>query len=612
MSPTINPLEIARETLRLLAARRIPPTPDNYRILYNEICGAPDLPPPFPEKHLHSLVSGLPKDAPEQLRLIRELEQAIKYEDWDSFKNHLLVYLQALLDSQRLAWAELIGDLIRQWELRQINLTTARKRETLTHVLSSTANNPDLLFSRLQGVIRVWAQAATDDSKVETAAAETATALALGQNAATVPAKGNKGEGAEASASDVEQLFHRNALEMLQELQAMLVVALESSVALLTDESGAQLADDARRLADEVRIAETLEELQGIFNRIKRFSFQLNVYAGDQVEYRNSLVTLLRLLVDNVGELVVDDFWLHGQIEAIRNIIDKPLSQRAIDDAERCLREVIAKQGKIKTSLVEAKDALKTMLTTFVDQLSNLADSTSDYHDKIEVCAQKISAAEDISELQVVITDLMHETRSIQENARRSQEELESTRMKVIETEQRISQLQHELEEASTLVRHDQLTGVLNRRGLEEVFVKECARARRHQSPLCVTLLDIDNFKKLNDSLGHDAGDEALIHLSKVIRENLRPQDSIGRYGGEEFVILLPETELENGIMVITRLQRELTRRIFLHDHEKTLITFSAGITLWQDGEAQNVTLKRADEAMYVAKKTGKNRVVPV
>lgn len=611
MSPTINPLEIARETLRLLAARRIPPTPDNYRILYNEICGAPDLPPPFPEKHLHALVSGLPKDAPEQLRLIRELEQAIKYEDWDSFKNHLLVYLQGLLDSQRLAWAELIGDLIRQWELRQLNLTTARKRETLAHVLSSTASNPDLLFSRLQGVIRVWAQAATDDAKVETAAAEAATVLALAQTDGTA-VRAVTGETAGETGSAVEQLFQRNALEMLQELQAMLVVALESSVTLLTDDAGAQLADEARRLADEVRIAETLEELQGIFNRIKRFSFQLNVYAGDQVEYRNSLVTLLRLLVDNVGELVVDDFWLHGQIEAIRSIIDKPLSQRAIDDAERCLREVIAKQGKIKTSLVEAKDALKTMLTTFVDQLSNLADSTSDYHDKIEVCAQKISAAEDISELQVVITDLMHETRSIQENARRSQEELESTRMKVIETEQRISQLQHELEEASTLVRHDQLTGVLNRRGLEEIFVKECARARRHQSPLCVTLLDIDNFKKLNDSLGHDAGDEALIHLSRVIRENLRPQDSVGRYGGEEFVILLPETELENGIMVITRLQRELTRRIFLHDHEKTLITFSAGITLWQDGEAQNVTLKRADEAMYVAKKTGKNRVVPV
>ena len=158
-------------------------------------------------------------------------------------------------------------------------------------------------------------------------------------------------------------------------------------------------------------------------------------------------------------------------------------------------------------------------------------------------------------------------------------------------------------------MRYDQLTGALNRRGLEEMFEKEKARADRHDAPFCVSLLDIDNFKKLNDSFGHNVGDEALIHLAKVCRDTLRPQDTVARYGGEEFIILLPETGLEDATVALTRLQRELTRRFFMHNNEKVLITFSAGVTEMLADDNQTTVIKRADEAMYKAKKSGKNRV---
>jgi diguanylate cyclase len=125
-----------------------------------------------------------------------------------------------------------------------------------------------------------------------------------------------------------------------------------------------------------------------------------------------------------------------------------------------------------------------------------------------------------------------------------------------------------------------------------------------------VALLDIDNFKKLNDSMGHDAGDEALIHLATVCRETLRPQDTVARYGGEEFIILLPETPLHEATVALTRLQRELTRKFFLHANEKILITFSAGVTQMLPNDNQSTVIKRADEAMYKAKQSGKNRVL--
>jgi len=127
---------------------------------------------------------------------------------------------------------------------------------------------------------------------------------------------------------------------------------------------------------------------------------------------------------------------------------------------------------------------------------------------------------------------------------------------------------------------------------------------------LAVGLIDIDNFKKLNDTLGHDAGDAALVHLCTVIREALRPQDTVARYGGEEFVILLPQTSLEESIQVVTRLQRELTRRFFMHNNEKLLITFSAGVAEFATGETAEAALQRADQAMYLAKRSGKNRVL--
>ncbi|MEI8325999.1 MAG: GGDEF domain-containing protein, partial [Betaproteobacteria bacterium] len=158
--------------------------------------------------------------------------------------------------------------------------------------------------------------------------------------------------------------------------------------------------------------------------------------------------------------------------------------------------------------------------------------------------------------------------------------------------------------------RHDPLTGALNRKGLDEVIEREVSSARRKLRPLCLALLDIDNFKKINDTLGHSVGDAALAHLASVTRENLRPQDTLARYGGEEFVVLLPDTTMDAGVEAMTRLQRELTKRIFLEGASKILITFSAGVAELAKDEVGMDAIKRADKAMFLAKRAGKNRVL--
>lgn len=585
MTNPTTPFEIARDTLKQLASRRIAPTPDNYLTLYHEIAGTKPASQDFPEGHLRSLAAALPKSSPDQMRLARQLDEAVKNSDWASYQKNLATFVNNLAESQKLAWGELITDLLRQWEAKHQGLTSARKRESLEHILTSSASNPDNLFSRLQSLLRSWGQGREQESNIAGDDTESSKTATTSQSTAS---------------SDPQQLA---------ELRELVGFTLETAIATQLIENP-QLSNEAKQLAGDIRRARSTEETQSFLMRLKRFSFKLELLAEDQEELRKSLLGLLRLLVENMTELVIDDRWLHGQIEVVREIIEKPLSQRTIDDAERRLKEVLFKQSQLKASLFETREAIKQMLTGFVDHLADFADATSDYHDKIENFASKISAADNISQLESVLSEVMRETRNIQINAQRSRDELRTTQQKVRESEARIQELETELEKTSDLVRHDQLTGVLNRHGLEDMFEKEISRAQRHDTVMCVALLDIDNFKKLNDSLGHDAGDQALIHLSSVCKNTLRPQDTIARYGGEEFVILLPETNLEDAKQVLTRLQRELTKRFFMHDNDKVLITFSAGVTQMTEQDNQGSVIKRADEAMYEAKQTGKNRVV--
>ena len=592
MATLTNPSEIARETLKQLLSRRLAPSPDNYRAIYNEIAGVQERGSNSgADREYKALLQSLPRETPAQQRLARQLDQALKSENWDEFRTPLVDFIREHSSETDQPWNELITELLRQWETKQSGLTQARKRESLDRVLAAGGKNSELLFGRLQNLVRSWSTSETSPDTIELVAPveETESAPEAPARSPTMPLS--------------------RASELLAEVREGFAFTLETILATqLGDEE--ELARQAKALSTAVRAATTLKMLDDLMADIKRFAYRLEFVAEDRAELRSGTLNLLQLVIENISELVADDRWLNGQIEIVQEIVARPLNLRTINDAEQRLKEVIFKQSQLKHSLTEAREALKQLLAGFVDHLAEFADSTSDYHDKIEVCVTKISKADNITQLKDVLDEVIHETRIIQLNAQRSRDDLRSTKQRVDEAEKRISELQNELDRASALVRHDQLTGTLNRRGLEETFESEVARSQRRKSPLCIALLDIDNFKKLNDSMGHDVGDAALIHLVTVIRETLRPQDTLARFGGEEFIILLPETPLEDAVTALSRLQRELTRKFFMHDNNKVLITFSAGVTQMTEGDDQASVIKRADEAMYEAKQTGKNRVI--
>jgi diguanylate cyclase (GGDEF)-like protein len=156
----------------------------------------------------------------------------------------------------------------------------------------------------------------------------------------------------------------------------------------------------------------------------------------------------------------------------------------------------------------------------------------------------------------------------------------------------------------------DGLTGVFNRRYFLDVAHAEIARAARFHHPLSLALLDLDHFKNINDVYGHTVGDLALIALAEICLENIREMDLFARFGGDEFILLLPETNFDQAYEVVKRICLILSEEAIDLDGKLIALTISAGIASLANGqESFDALLSRADQALYQAKEGGRNRV---
>ena len=502
MTPPKNPAEIARETLKRLAAGNLPPTPVNYMACYNEIANLP-FSAPFPGAQLEKIVARLPIGNTQQEKSVQAMQIAIARRSWQSIETALLAFVSVAVDKKTV------------------------------QSFDETALPPGFalqLAAFLENVL---------------------------------PAFGDKGERGPQMISRVVQHLRKPPVGILP------VQDLLSSTA-----------------------PQTL------------------VSAEEQGQVKTSLLKLMRLLLENIGHLTLDESWLKGQVEGLLAVIEPPVSLRQIDDMERRLREVIIKQSEARRQSIKAREEMRNMLASFVESLATMNESSASFQEKIESSATKIKMVKEIEELSPLLKDVIEATRVMSEDTSQARNQLKGMQDKVEATEAALARLYEELDSASTLARHDALTDALNRKGLDEALEREMASLRRSELPLSISLLDIDNFKKLNDRLGHEAGDKALVHLASVARQCMRPNDTLARYGGEEFVILMPDTPLASGIEAMTRLQRELTRIFFLSGKENVLITFSAGVVQVEPDETGVQVLSRADQAMYLAKRAGKNRVM--
>jgi diguanylate cyclase len=228
------------------------------------------------------------------------------------------------------------------------------------------------------------------------------------------------------------------------------------------------------------------------------------------------------------------------------------------------------------------------------------------YRDRVSELAERIRGTEDVSAIIEMLNQALTETRRL----RLREDELEAARRKVTEAEHDIEAMKSELEQVKAMLHQDPLTGTLNRRGIDDAFRQDASRCDRHGSRLCVAIIDLDDFKVLNDTYGHPAGDRALVHVCTLIRNTLRPTDRVGRLGGEEFLVLLSDAGLDETVAVMERVKRELAACPLADGGAAIRISFSCGVAERSAREPFDPLVARADAALYEAKRAGKNRVV--
>ena len=261
--------------------------------------------------------------------------------------------------------------------------------------------------------------------------------------------------------------------------------------------------------------------------------------------------------------------------------------------------------SKAKRTLRLVKSPSSVTFATMPAARTGLLPGTSSYYKRIENYAHKIRRTDDVATIINILDEALGETRALH-----GQSGVEVDPAALTNAERRIEALRIELEQLRGLVHVDHLTGALNRSGLEQTFAREAARADRNQAPLGVALLDIDDFKRINDRHGHQAGDAALVHLARVIKRTIRPSDVVVRFGGEEFLFLLPDSGPQQAAKALARLQHDLDRDALIYANARLPITFSAGIAVRKPGETRDAVIAHADRALYQAKRGGKRRVV--
>lgn len=596
MEQTISPTDAARQTLISLSKRSLPPTPENYSTAYNEIIGVKASDVPSVSLTLKKVLLDASKNSPKYIAVEKAIASAIKKKNWENLEAqfHKLLPSGNGLATGEANWSLLIRTLLKQLETSHKGMTLSRKKEGLSRVLTNFAKDPIMLAEKIRSLIRAWGH---ETAVVEIHGSQPSTSANL-TSSHTIP-----------SAAMVTESKQEDSSVAAPQWQEMLLKTLDL-VLIPQLENIPDAHKKAQALFTRMHEKSSGQALVKHAKDLKNILLTLEIQRDSQHNVNEALLNLLRLMTHSMEELTAGDEWTKGQIGIVSDIVSKPVDVNTLHDAESSLKELIHKQSNLKPAVQEAKNLLKQMTETFISRLVEVTESTGDYQHKIETHQEKLSNIDGIDELNSVLKNVLDDTRSIGLTVQRTREEFQESQKKVTEAEQKIYDLTAVLDHIGTVANEDYLTGTLNRRGMDEALEREFDRADRHNTELSIAMMDIDHFKKLNDSLGHTTGDEALVHLTQVIKKVKRTTDVLARYGGEEFIIILPTTAQDDGIKVIERVQRELTKDFFMHSDERVVITFSAGVAQRKPGETADSIVPRADAALYKAKEAGRNRVL--
>ncbi len=575
MADVTTPAQLAKAALRRLAERQLEPTPENFRKAYEAELGTP-----------------LPAEADAKAAPAGRSDAE---------------------EGQR--WSGLIQRIVKGADRGGKNWTAARKKDSLQRVLDGSKGSGDRLHQRLGQLVQSW-----DTDKLDAPVAEggdggpTAEGQATSSTAQAEAGGGPlsaPGEPAVASAINtgatdvatarVHTDLHHHGLD---QLHAQVRAALPSGNAP-ADEADAALRAAVQALKTPASDTQAMADVRQAFDEACHQARRI-------IDHRHTLVdqltSLCQTLTDSLTDLAEDDSWAQGQCEAMRHHLHDGLQMRGVRQVQQLLDDTRLRHQALKGEREAARQALKQLIHEMLQDVASLGQTTDRFHHNLGQYADTIGQADTLESLAGVVREMVQESRSVQVAVAHTQDKLQAEHSRATALTDRVRLLEDEIRQLSQEVSTDPLTQIANRRGMMKAFEIEEARVQREGAPLAIGILDVDNFKKLNDTLGHQTGDEALKFLARRVSELLRTQDVVARYGGEEFVVMLPGIDHTEGQVVLTRLQRTLSAEFFSHEDKQVFITFSAGVTLYRPGETIEAALERADMGLYEAKRTGKNK----
>ena len=490
-----------------------------------------------------------------------------------------------LAPSDGAAIAALIERIVRGLERGSRGWTAARKKDSLQRVLDGSRSDLRRMQQRVTQLVLSW-----DAEPSASAGVEATPAPARVELAAALP-----GDEAPAVAPSAPAWTG-------------VVTTLAATVQRALPDQGAAQHEVAQALAALLLQLQEAGPTPALIDTLERLCQRAATVLQHRHHLLGQMSALCGELTASLTDLAENDSWAQGQCARMRVTLDEGLSARGVRAVSELLRDTRERQGRLRAERENARDSLKGLINRMLSELDELGSQTGNFHVSVGRYAEVIAQADSIESLAGVVREMVVESRSVQALVQQTQARLHEEHTRASGLTQRVSELESEMRRLSDEVTTDPLTQIANRRGLLQAFDALRAGHQRSGNALAVGLLDIDNFKRLNDELGHGVGDEALRALAATVGQALRPTDLVARYGGEEFVVLLPDTPAIEAQQILNRLQRSLSGGLFLHEEKQVLVTFSAGVTAYREGEAIETALERADQALYEAKRTGKNR----
>lgn len=288
---------------------------------------------------------------------------------------------------------------------------------------------------------------------------------------------------------------------------------------------------------------------------------------------------------------------------AFEPILKRPQPISA-EETDQLYEDFIASR-RVDKQVDDVGDSLSGEIGAILELVHSARDSTEAFSEALMRAGAQLSSVSDPEQFKSFVQTLVGATRKMAQNS-------QSLKSRLAASKAQISELQANLEQMRLESSTDPLTNLANRKRFDQILTQQMREADRTDSPLCLLLIDIDDFKGFNDHFGHQTGDGVLKLVSRAMQAQVKGRDLVARYGGEEFAIIMPRTVLQNAIAVAEQIRRSVMgKELVRKSTGQTLgrITLSIGVACYKYGETAQGFIHRADASLYIAKHGGRNRV---